>query len=899
LEGKNLSTAKKIDWARTGLDRAEVLQSSFLFRNVPIEVLQQIEKHLDSILYAQGEPIFVENEKSDRVYFIAQGSVEIVKYRPQAGSMQRIVTFEAGECFSELSLITQSQHSTSAIAMTDTEVLQLQRDTFLSLMLHFPQIGRNLIQNLATLNHQVLHERTQIDTYREGLQQLSSQLTRLLPFSFIEQYQVLPVRYHQGYLLVALRDPNNPSFYKAFRVLHPDLRIKVCLITEKDFQLLRKAVVPLYNGHHFTLQTPPRKVPTLELEPLEVMRTMEPFAQYSPEGLSELLQLCEQRLLKTGEYLYQSGQASESIYLLLTGDLELRMTQAGGGSRFVSHAAAGEILGEVSFLTGTPHSLSARAGLDSQVLVIPQDVFSRLSADPRFILDLAQRMAKRLQRSNHMARLQDAAPSIQVNKIAQLASLLPYHLLQQHFIIPLELQGQTLMIGVLNTDSDHIYSILHRYIGHLRVELVMITEAAYKEGLRILLNSPQSNDFGTVSLVSLQRKSHDIVSDIDHLLTTAVRMRASDVHLEIQSDGLTFRFRIDGILQELVEKVSLESGRQMLNRLKIMAQLDIGESRLPQDGHISLQHLQQNDCPTARLSLVPTVFGEKAVLRLHKAHIALLPLELLTADRVTVLKLREVVEAREGVCLVAGPTGSGKTSTLYAMLKALNKVDRHVVSVEDPVEAVIPGVTQIPVNRDIGRTFDVVLRHILRQDPDIIMVGEIRDSVSAQMTFEAAITGHLVLTTVHAIDTLSAIPRLMDLGVSRATLSSGLNAVISQRLLRAICPECRTERSISSKEREIFTRYLPSLPSPEKLSIGQGCAHCRYTGYFDRLAVFELWQKSGELQAYWTENPSIPHLYRKLQEKGFQPLMESGLRFAAQGLTTVEEVLRHCPKPPL
>lgn len=879
-------------------DWAGVLRSSFLFRNIPLDVLERVEERLECLRVVAGDPVFLEHEKSDRVYFIASGQVEIVKYKPLAGSMQRIVIFEAGESFSELSILTQSQHSTSAFAVSDAELLQLDRQTFFALMEQYPQIGSNLIQSLALLNHQVLHEKRQIDYYREGLLQISSQLTRLLPFNFIELYQVLPVSYHQGYLLVALKDPTNPSFYKAFRNLHPELRIKVCLISEKDFQMLRKTIAPYYSGHQFTVQSPARRESPSPSDPMEFLRGMSAFTAYAPEDLNHLLKMCQIRTLKAGELLYQAEEESRFLYIVVKGDIELRIPQSGGGSRFIAHAAAGEMLGEVSFLTKMPHSLSARASLDSLVIEIGPEIFARLIGDSRFVVELAQTLAKRLQRSNQLVRQQDALPHLHIEKIAQLSGLLPHHLLEKHRMLPIDLEGNTLVMGIVHADSDHIYSLLHRYVGHLRVELVLISDKAYQEGARALLQTSPTRDFGQVSLTNIQRQSKDIIGDVDLLIATASRWRASDIHIEMQDDGLVFRLRIDGLLQELVEKVSIESGRQILNRLKVMANLDIAESRLPQDGHISLAHLQLEDCPAARLSLVPTVHGEKAVIRLHKNHVALLPLELLTPDRATVLKLKEVVEARDGVCLVAGPTGSGKTSTLYGILKALNRIDRHIVSVEDPVEALIPGVTQIPVVEEIGRTFEAVLRHILRQDPDIIMIGEMRDKTSAHMCFEAAITGHLVLTTVHAIDSLAALPRLTDLGVNRETLSSGLHSVLSQRLLRAICPECRSERACTVKEQEVFRRYGPQMDCPSRVSFGQGCLHCRYTGYFDRLAVFELWQKTPELQSCWMEQAPMPKVLQVLREAGFQPLREAGLRLAAQGLTTIEEVLRQCPKPP-
>lgn len=881
-------------------ERKIILQSSFLFQHIPDLILQEIAKHLFEMHYTQGQAIFIEHERSDRVYFIAKGSVEITKFMPQSSHMQRVVMFKAGESFSEFSLVTQSQHSTSAIALEDCHILELDRTTFFALLHQFPQIGLNLVHNLAQLNQQVMREKSQIDTYREGLLQLSTHLPQLLPSAFIDQYQVLPVRYHPGYLLVAMRDPHHPTFYKAFRALHPELILKICLINEKDFQLLRKTITPLYQAAALTTSFSERRPVSYKEDKSGAARLQpKPFLQsVLPETIA-LLKHARSRSLKSGDWLHQAGEASDHMLLVVHGDFELRVPQADGRSRYVSHSGRGELLGDISFLTNQPHAVSAQARLDSEVIEITRELFAQLVKDPHFILDLAQRLARRLQRSNHLVRLQEHSPRLSTEASGKLASLLPHHLLQHFRMVPLDLQGNNLTMGVVINDNEQIFSLLHRYIGHLNVEIVLISEAVYQSALKNILHNPEAADFGKVSVGGLatNKPKRDIIADLDLLLTTAMRLRASDIHMEMQNDGMTFRVRIDGQLQELEERVSLETGRHLLNRLKVMAHLDLGEARLPQDGHVSLTHLQNSSYPTARVSLVPTVFGEKAVIRLHKNHVALLPLELLTPDRTMISKLRDVIDAREGLCLVVGPTGCGKTSTLYAMLKALNRVESNIISVEDPIEAVIPGVTQIPIQEDIGRTFETTLRHIVRQDPNILMIGEMRDRVSAQMAFESAITGHLVLTTLHAIDVATAAPRLKDLGIESSMVQVGLRAIISQRLLRAICPECRVERPLSPREADSFKRFAPKLPIPMKVCVGQGCLHCHYSGYFDRLAVFEVWQNSATSSRRWLGHEFLNTMAQELQSSGFQSLMESGLRLAAQGLTTIDEVLRLCPRP--
>ncbi len=881
----------------------EVLRLSFLFRDVPGDVLSQLLSYFETRSCQAEEPVFLEQEASEYVYVILRGSVEIVKYTSQLGRMQRIIIFSSGESFSELSLLTNSNHSTSAFAVEDTELMQLHRDVFLQILKKFPKVGLNLLRNLALLNRQVLHEKDQIDSYKEGFLQPNPHLTRLVPFAFVEQYQVIPLRYQNGLLLVGLRDPHNMAFFKAFRAQNPDINLKVCLIGERDFQHLKKSVSTLYTGHSVVLQferkTAPDLVPhTEDTAPLVRLQSSKNFGIFPEDILQKILDLSVQKRFRSGELLYEAGQTSEHLYVILQGEIELRAQLPQGGSRHISHCPAGDMLAEISLILESPHNLTARAVRESQALLVSKEHFYQLLEIPRFILAIAERLAKRLQRSNYLARNQQEQ-KIHFDRLPALADLIPHHLLRRYKMIPLEINDQVLTIGSVDPDGECLFPILQRYVSQLRVELVTITEAVFQECLSAMLRFPSSPQAHKTNPESpIHRPSGDVVREIEGLVHTAARLRASDIHLEMQKEGMIFRFRIDGQLQEALEKVSLDTGRQIINRLKILAKLDITESRMPQDGQILMDAVPGTSISAMRLSLVPTVFGEKAVLRLHKGDNSLLPLDLLTPNRQVVLKLREIVEAAEGVVLIAGPTGSGKTSTLYAMLASLNRSDTNIVSVEDPVETVIPGITQIPVHEEIGRSYDAILKHILRQDPDIIMIGEVRDSRSAQIAFEAAVTGHLVLTTVHATDSLSALPRLLELGVPFHTLSSGLSAIVSQRLLRCICSECKSSRAITARESKILERMVPRHQIPSKLAVGNGCDHCRYSGYYDRIAVFELWQKSPRIHQQLLKESRMPEIIEELRNDGFQCLMEAGLQLVLNGLTTLEEVLRNCPKPP-
>ncbi len=885
-----------------------LLKVSFLFRDVPEDVLQQLLSYFEVTSYLAGEPVFLEQEKSDHVYVIINGSVEIVKYSTQPSRMHRIIVFCSSESFSELSLLTQSNHSTSAFALEDTQLMQLNREVFLEILKKFPKVGFNLLRNLALLNRQVLQDKDPFESYREGFLQPHPQLTRLIPFAFIEQFQVVPLRYQHDVLLVGLRNPHNPAFFKAFHTQNPDINLKICIISDKDFHQLKKFISGFYSGHHVVLQferAPMREVapPLLESSVVGQLQNTKNFGLFSEELLKKLVELSVQKTYKSGEIVFQAGQESRHLFVILQGEVALRAQKPGGGSRHVTHYGTGEFMAEISLLLATPHNLTAQAVQDCQILLLSKEHFLQLLGLPHFVLALAHRLAKRLQRSNYLAR-NHQEQKVHFDRLPRLADLLPHHLLRRYKMIPLELNDHVLTIGCVDSDGESLFPILQRYLSHLRVELVSITEPMFQDCLRVMLNTPQKQTVTAVTTLPRSQNDSerslpsDAVREIEGLIHAATRLRASDIHLEMQKEGMIFRFRIDGQLQEAVDKVSLETGRQIINRLKILSKLDIAESRMPQDGQMIMDSLTGTSLSAMRLSLIPTVFGEKAVLRLHKSDNALLPLDLLTPNRHTILKLREVVAAGEGVVLVAGPTGSGKTSTLYGMLASLNHSETNIIAVEDPVETIIPGITQIPVNEDIGRTYHAILKHILRQDPDIIMIGEIRDASSAQIAFEAAVTGHLVLTTVHATDSLNTLPRILELGVPQHMLSSGLSSVISQRLLRSICTECKVNRSLTARDHRLFQRYGTQLKIPKQLAIGNGCEHCRHSGYYDRIAVFELWQKSPKIHQLLLSDCKMPQIIDELRREGFQSLMEAGLQLAINGLTTLDEVVRNCPPPP-
>jgi type IV pilus assembly protein PilB len=375
-----------------------------------------------------------------------------------------------------------------------------------------------------------------------------------------------------------------------------------------------------------------------------------------------------------------------------------------------------------------------------------------------------------------------------------------------------------------------------------------------------------------------------VINLVNGLIQRAVRDGASDIHIEPSRTRSVVRFRIDGVLYEVLT-LRLDVFPALVSRLKVMANLDIAERRMPQDGRI--QVVTQGRTIDLRFSSLPGIHGEKVVLRVLDKNRSILDVEKLGMAAANLDKFKKLLARSYGLILVTGPTGSGKTTTLYAAINHLNSVEKNIVTIEDPVEYQLDSINQNPVNEGIGLGFAKMLKHILRQDPDIIMVGEIRDHDTAVIAVQAALTGHLVLSTLHTNDALGALSRMIDMGVEPYLLSSALAGVIGQRLVRQVCPACKHT-------------YLPApalvaahrLPGDARLTKGRGCKACYDSGYRGRLAIHEVLESSEELQRLMISSPSRDELQAFARDAALSTLFSDGLQRALEGRTTLEEVSR-------
>lgn len=382
-----------------------------------------------------------------------------------------------------------------------------------------------------------------------------------------------------------------------------------------------------------------------------------------------------------------------------------------------------------------------------------------------------------------------------------------------------------------------------------------------------------------------------VISLVDSLIAHALQSRASDIHLEPSDDGVRVRVRVDGVLEHMC-LLPRAVEQEVVARIKVLAHLRTDEHQATQDGRI--RHISEGETIDIRVSVVPSYHGETVVLRLLTDNAGLFSLDSFgfrEGDRKTI---ERAIRRPSGMILVTGPTGSGKTSTLYAFLKLLNTSDVSIITIEDPIEYAIPSVTQVQVNAKTGLTFATGLRSMLRQDPNIIMVGEIRDMETASIAVHTALTGHLLLTTLHTSDASTTLPRLMDMGVDPYLIATTMSLSIGQRLLRRLCPECKVAVEISSGEEELFA----PLPLGKKIRAGEilyrarGCDLCGGIGYRGRLCINEVLTMDDSLRSAVMGRAPASEIKKRASKNGMTPMLEDGVEKARRGETTLEEVLK-------
>jgi type IV pilus assembly protein PilB len=485
--------------------------------------------------------------------------------------------------------------------------------------------------------------------------------------------------------------------------------------------------------------------------------------------------------------------------------------------------------------------------------------------------------------------------------------LIPEEVALKHTVLPVNRAGSTLILAT--ADPSNIFAIDDiKFLTGYNVEVVVATDDEIKRAIDKYYDQSSTltdvmsdfddsemqlvHDADDVDLQELAKESEDapVVKLVNLILTDAVKRLASDIHVEPYEKVFRVRYRIDGVLYEVM-KPPLKLKNAITSRLKIMSELDIAERRLPQDGRIKLK-LGRGREMDYRVSVLPTLFGEKTVLRLLDKSNLQLDMTKLGFEEPQLADFKHSIHQPYGMVLVTGPTGSGKTTTLYSALQELNKESENLSTAEDPVEFNLTGINQVQMHEDIGLNFAAALRSFLRQDPDIIMVGEIRDFETAEIAVKAALTGHMVLSTLHTNDAPSTVNRLLNMGIEPFLVASSVNCIVAQRLARQICGECKEPDPEVTREALVEAGMTEEVAKATTPMHGRGCRNCSDTGFKGRIALYEVMVLGEELKEFVLNGASSTELKREAIRLGMVTLRKSVLHKLSEGITTLGEVFR-------
>ncbi|WP_339674155.1 GspE/PulE family protein [Dasania marina] len=497
-----------------------------------------------------------------------------------------------------------------------------------------------------------------------------------------------------------------------------------------------------------------------------------------------------------------------------------------------------------------------------------------------------------------------AVPFIQLRNYDfnfDLTARLPETYARRYRAVVLKEQDGNILIGMADPTDIFGFDELSRIVQQ-PLDLAVVRESELLDSLDILyrrtdeisslaeeLGDEMGDDEGDIDyLEATGAEDAPVVKLLRSIFEDAVQVKASDIHIEPDETVLRIRQRVDGVLQEHVMNEKRIAPALVL-RLKLMSGLNISEKRLPQDGRFNIS--VKGRSIDVRISTLPAQFGESVVMRLLDQGDGAIDLNHVGMPKDLLARFRRQVTRPHGLILVTGPTGSGKTTTLYGALQELNKAEKKIITVEDPVEYTLPRITQVQVNEKIGLGFGQVLRSTLRQDPDILLIGEIRDQETAEIAVRASLTGHLVLSTLHTNDAITSAMRLIDVGLEGYLVASSLRAVVAQRLVRRICESCRQPYQPSAQEQQ-WLRALVSDVENMTFSTGRGCSHCNHTGYRGRIGIFELLEIDNEMADALRVSDPIAFASAARKQPGFKPLTLCALDFAVQGVTSIDEVLR-------
>lgn len=662
---------------------------------------------------------------------------------------------------------------------------------------------------------------------------------------------------------------------------------------------------------------------------LEHVSLFRPLPMQYKKMLAERL---ERVAYQEDQIIVREGDDDRRMFLIEQGEVAVLHEDELLGLHYeVARLQSGQVFGEMAMLTQEKRSATCKAVKPTVALVLEQPVFAALlQRVPQISMELCQVLARRLGALNRSQGQSVAADQLTFD--AALYKRFPARVLERHQVIPLRVRGSKLVVATPHTENLLALDDIRRLIAGVEVQAVYISQEDYERVLdkhlsaapEALARAAQSASTarssaaasGTrgrgrleptrvvpkvqrIEYASVERPDAeaisldqgDIVRLVDQIILDALQFDTSDIHIEPAGAQVLVRYRVDGRLRPREEFIPRSALAPLISRIKILAGSDIAERRMPQDGRISFQ---VGGRPyDLRLSTLPTLNGEKVVMRVLDTERGQRPLEeIIVAPRVCKL-VQRMIQLPYGMVLVCGPTGSGKTTTLYAMLRERSDGHCNITTIEDPVEYLLPQATQVQVRESLGLSFEHVLRSTLRQDPDVILLGEMRDKATVRTALEAGLMGHLLMTSFHADTAVGALVRLLDMGQEPFGISHAVNGILCQRLVRRLCPACVEPREVEPALRAALdrARVLPQDKS-QSLFGARGCEHCHGTGYLGRLAVFEVLAMTDAVRQAISGQASTEELTRAAQKGGYVARQRYAAYLLQQGMTTPEEILR-------
>jgi type IV pilus assembly protein PilB len=669
----------------------------------------------------------------------------------------------------------------------------------------------------------------------------------------------------------------------------------------------------------------------------QFLKNVKLFGELSPDSLIKLASCLKVADFPPSEVIVREGAPGVSMYIIKSGLVEVRKKDPSTGIDFlVAQLSAGAAVGEMSLLTGKPRSATVTTVQPTVVFTLTRaDFRNLLTQHPEISLGLARILAERLEEATKQVGIEYV--NLFKGKFdPRIVGLLPQSLCLLHKVIPISCINNSVTLAMVNPSNLLAFDDVRRYIKGAIIEPQVCTEEDFKKYMDTVYpdlmgikeekreadhrkgereRSRERRRPGEFQFQSLEELQNEILSGMEvqqdeedntnttdlatasedapvvrlanNILALAIKKGASDIHIEPQEKGVVLRLRIDGVLyveNVLSKKIQLP----LASRFKILSRLDISERRLPQDGRISIKI--EDRSIDFRVSTVPAKFGEKIVMRILDKSSSLLPLEKIIVHAPTVEKLRWMISQPYGIIYVTGPTGSGKTTTLYSSMNEINSPEINISTAEDPIEYDLAGLCQVQTHKDIGLDFARILRAFLRQDPDVILVGETRDQETAKISVEAALTGHLVFTTLHTNDAPSSFTRLEEMGIEPFLMANSTIGIIAQRLARRLCQNCKVQTEVDDITLGYFGYTKENAPPFFK---GEGCDQCNHTGKKGRVGIYEILVMSDDLKRAVARGARTDEIRTLAMQAGMLTLKEYAMVMMAEGLTSVDEVVQN------